>query len=123
MKMHSEFFEGNRCLVAAMGEDTELFLVPIRNNNGAIVIAIIASKILIAEESLESCTFWAYAAMRGAVTHVTEMIDTGRIPLVFDLDETLVLAHTIFSLRNRAFQLTTEISAVKESNLPDAEEK
>ena len=68
--------------------------------------------------------FWAYAAMRGAVTLVTEMVDTGRIPLVFDLDETLVLAHTIFSLQNRAVQLSTEISTLNnQTTAPNPSEK
>ena len=59
------------------------------------------------------CVFWAYAAMRGTVTHATEMVDMGKIPLIFDLDETLVLAHTIFSLKNRSLQLASEMEAAK----------
>lgn len=54
--------------------------------------------------------------MRGAVAHVTEMIETGKIPLIFDLDETLVLAHTIFSLRNRAIQISVELAALKDAS-------
>eukprot|EP00210_Caulerpa_lentillifera_P006375 g6090.t1 len=81
-----------------MGEDTELFLAPVRS---------------LTMNNKDELEFWGYAAMRGAVAHVTEMLDTGRIPLVFDLDETLVLAHTIFSLRSRETQLAAEISAQK----------
>lgn len=92
-QLHQSFLEGNQCLVVAMGEDTELFLAPVKSTG------------------TEELVFWGYAVMRGAVAHVTEMLDTGRIPLVFDLDETLVLAHTIFSLRTRESQLSAEISA------------
>lgn len=102
-QLHGNFLEGNQCLVVAMGEDTELFLAPVKSSK------------------TEELVFWGYAVMRGAVAHVTEMLDQGRIPLVFDLDETLVLAHTIFSLRTRESQLLAEISAQKDD--PSSPEK
>lgn len=119
-KLHSEFLEGNQCLVVAMGEDTEVFLVPIKTNNSNYRLRFLLDLRFVLDQDSKECVFWAYAAMRGAVAHVTEMVDTGRIPLIFDLDETLVLAHTIFSLRNRAVQLSNEISTLKaQSPSPD----
>lgn len=54
------------------------------------------------ESSIEGLPrFWGYTLIRGALGDGAELLDSGRLPIILDLDETLVLAHTQSSLANR----------------------
>eukprot|EP00210_Caulerpa_lentillifera_P007533 g7196.t1 len=108
VKLHQVSLERNRCFVVAMSEDTELFLLPIQSKFNQ-------------DKNSSELIFWGYTVMRGAVTHVTEMLKTCKIPLVFDLDETLVLANSLSSLTTRKKQLSSKISTLKDN--PSSAEK
>lgn len=45
--------------------------------------------------------FWGYALVPMLSTTVSNMIESGRLALVFDLDETLLVANSSSSLENR----------------------
>ncbi|GMH39886.1 hypothetical protein BSKO_07790 [Bryopsis sp. KO-2023] len=98
-KLHQELLENHRVLVVAMGEDTEIVLAPVNGKKGS------------GEHS--GPRFWGYVLIRGALAIGADLLDTGRVLVVLDLDETLVLAHTQHSLANRVATLRDEIPKMK----------
>lgn len=58
----------------------------------------------LADDGTRMPVFWGYVLPPGLASLVTTWLDTNRIALIFDLDETLLVAHTTASLESRIEQ-------------------
>lgn len=90
----------NHCFVVDLSEDSELFLVPVQS---------------------KEVVFWGYIVIRGVVTLLTEMLERGQIPVILDLDNTLILTQTLSTLTNLNHQLSAQIQTLKDTSGSDKE--
>lgn len=83
--------------VVALSGDQELHLAAMRGGGG--------------EGEGERPGFWAYVVQRGQYEACLRMLNASRLALVFDLDETLVVARTVRGFRDEVAKLEGVLEA------------
>lgn len=48
-----------------------------------------------------ACRFWGFYVAEGAAALAIHLLECSRLPVVFDLDETLLVAYSLHTLENR----------------------
>lgn len=99
-KLHQQFIVENHCFVVELSKDSELFLVPVQS---------------------KEVVFWGYIVLRGVVTLVTEMLERGQIPVILDLDNTLILTQTLSDLTYHKPRLSAQLQTLKDTSGSDKE--
>ncbi|CAL8462324.1 g1857 [Coccomyxa elongata] len=83
--------------------------------------------LLVAQTALDGVSptplFLGYVVARGAAEMATALIDNSRLPLLFDLDETLLSASTANNLRVRIKNLREKLAVLKQQKDDSAQEE
>jgi hypothetical protein len=60
------------------------------------------------EKSPSGCAYWGYTVTANLLPVVARVLHNSKLVLVFDIDETLLMAHTLDSLNTRLQRVRTE---------------
>lgn len=60
------------------------------------------------EKSPPGCAYWGYIVTANLLPVVARVLHTSKLVLVFDIDETLLMAHTLDSLNTRLQRVRIE---------------
>lgn len=59
-------------------------------------------------KSAPSCAFWGFSVPANLLPTIANILHKSRVVLVFDIDETLLMAHTVDSLQTRLARIKAE---------------
>ncbi|KAJ9508233.1 hypothetical protein QJQ45_030453, partial [Haematococcus lacustris] len=101
-KEHTDCLNGHKAMVVQIDEARELLLAPVKSIQGKRGRqAPCCWRVHAGDDGRLTPVFWGYMLAPGLIAKVTEMLDKSLLAVVFDLDETLLMANTASSAESR----------------------